>query len=171
MKVSSFQIRNGKWGFTLVELLVVITVFALLLIVANQILFSAFRGSSKSEATTKVKREGERVLAIMERSLRSSRAIVSCTGTQVTYQDLSGVNSTFACSGVGSGSGVITQGATALTVTDVDVSSCSFVCESIGGVTKVVNIAVSFAAKASASSPRVEERGNISFQTRVVLRN
>jgi len=161
-------------GFTLVELLVVIAIFAIILLIANQILFSAFRGSSKAEATIKVKREGERIMGIMERALRNSRTIISCGGTQVTYRDQYGTTASFSCRNVGSGSGDIAWGSATLlpiSVNDVDVTVCSFSCEAVGGVDKAILINTSFSAKGTATSLRVEERGIITLQSRILLRN
>lgn len=160
-----------KRGFTLVELLVVMTLFALLLLVINQILFSTFKGASKTEATNKVKREGERVMAVMERSMRNARSIYSCTSTQIAYQDQYGTLGSFGCSNVGSGSGYIASGSASLTSNDVDVTSCAIACENINGSVKAVIITASFAAKGTATSLRSEEQGNVSLQSRIILRN
>lgn len=166
--------RRPNAAFTLIELLVVISIFAIILLIANQILFSAFRGSSKAEATTKVKREGERVLGIMEREIRNSRAIISCNSTQITYQDQYGVNGTFKCRNIGSGSGDIASGSATLlpiTVNDVDVSACTFSCETVGGINKAVLINTTFSAKSTSTNARVEEKGSATLQSRILLRN
>lgn len=168
------KFSKKRAGFTLIELLVVISIFAVILLISNQILFAAFRGSSKAEATTKVKREGERVMGIMERALRNSRTIVSCGSTQVAYQDQYGVAASFSCRNVGSGSGDIAAGnetIAPITANDVEVTACSFSCEAVGGVNKAVLINISLSAKGTASSLRVEERGIISLQSRILLRN
>ncbi len=151
-----------------------ISIFAIILLIANQILFAAFKGSSKAEATTKVKREGERVLGIMERSLRNSRSIVSCNASAVSYQDQYGATASFVCRNVGTGSGDIASGSATvapMTVNDVDVSACSFSCETVGGVNKAVLINTTFTAKSGATAARVEEKGSITLQSRIILRN
>ncbi|MEK7521381.1 MAG: prepilin-type N-terminal cleavage/methylation domain-containing protein [Patescibacteria group bacterium] len=169
------NLRRMNRGFTLIEILVVISIFAIILLIANQILFSAFRGSSKAEATTRVKREGERVFGLMERSIRNSRAIISCNSSQITYQDQYGVTASFVCRNVGTPNiGEIAAGSAALapiTVNDVDVTACSFSCETVGGINKAVLINATFVAEALSTSARVEERGSISLQSRILLRN
>lgn len=152
-------------GFTLIEILVVLTIFTVIALVANQILFSTLRGSAKSEVTARVKREGERVMSVMERLLHNSRSIVSCGPAQITYKDLAGVQSSFSCQ-----SGAVYRDTGILTSSDVDVVACSVTCETVGGVTKAVNIGLSLSERA-ASGLRVQERARIDLQTKVLLRN
>lgn len=158
-------------GFTLVEILVVITIFVVLLMVVNEIFFSILKGSSKSDVTGKVKREGEAAIAVMDRELRNSKTL-SCSGDNrsVTYLSSIGVLTTFACVNLGSADGKITKGGLDLTSNDTTVTSCSFACQSINGVTKVVLINLSISEKANSSS-RVQEKAKTDLQTRVVIRN
>lgn len=158
-------------GFTLVELLVVITIFAVMLLVVNQVLFATFRGTAKSEAQDKVKRQGEQAMAVIERAIRNARSIYTCSGSTVTYQDPSLNTGSFSCTNIGSGSGYIASERGPLTANDVDVTSCSITCEMINGVNKVVVVNASFAAKGTALTLRTEEKGTISLQSRVLLRN
>lgn len=152
-------------GFTLIEILVVLAIFTVIALVANQILFSTLRGSAKSEVTARVKREGERVMSVMERLLHNSRSIVSCDSVQVTYRDLVGVQSSFSCQ-----SGAVYRDASILTSSDVDVVACSITCETVGGVTKAVNITLGLSQRAGGTL-RVQERARIDLQTKVLLRN
>ncbi|MBI4029223.1 MAG: prepilin-type N-terminal cleavage/methylation domain-containing protein [Candidatus Blackburnbacteria bacterium] len=161
----------GDLGFTLVELLVVITIFAIMLLVVNQLLFATFRGVSKSEAQDKVKRQGEQAMAVVEREVRNARTIFTCTGATVTFQNPDGSTGSFSCTNIGSGSGSLASERGALTANDVDVVACSISCEQINGVDKVVVINTTFAAKGTAQVLRAEEKGTISLQSRINLRN
>lgn len=155
-----------KRGFTLIELLVVLAIFVLVLLAVNQILFATLRGSAKSEVTARVKREAERVVSVMERLLHNSRAIVSCGPQQVVYMDQAGVQNSFVCQ-----AGRVELNNSALTSSDVNVSSCSISCESSGGIpNKAVRINLTFEEQ-SGLGLRVEERARIDLQTRVLLRN
>ena len=159
-------------GFTLIELLVVITIFAIVLLVVSQVLFSTFKGASKSEAQDKAKRQGEQAMAVIERAIRNARTIYTCSGgSTITYQEPSLSTGSFSCINIGSGSGYIASARGPLTASDVDVASCSITCEMVNGVNKVVIINVSFASKGTAQILRVEERGVISLQSRINLTN
>lgn len=163
------KIKNS--GFTLIELLVVLSMFAVVIVVVNQILFSTFKGASKTEALNKVKREGDRVMGVVERFIRNAHVIYSCESSTVVYQDQYGGTGSFSCTNIGSGSGSITFNSSSLTANDVDVTACTITCESVNGTMKTVLINVSFAAKATAASPRSEEQGTITLQSRILLRN
>lgn len=157
-------------GFTLIELLVVISIFAIMLLVINQILFSTFSGASKSEATNKVKREGEKTLGVMERSIRNARQITACDSNRVSYVNPQGATESFNCvAASGSTLGSVAWNSAALTSSDVDVSSCSIACDTVSGNVKVVIISATFTS--NATSPRAQERGTVTLQSRILLRN
>ncbi|MBI2268467.1 MAG: type II secretion system protein [Candidatus Blackburnbacteria bacterium] len=159
-----------KYGFTLIEILVVITIFGIVLVVANQMLFSALKGASKSEVTAKVKRDGENVISTMERQLHNARSI-SCEATEkiVTYKNPLGTTTTFSCIDIGTNNGRVTSGSDTLTSSDVLVSSCSITCDPSNDP-KAVLINMTLSEK-TGSSLRVEERSSLNLRTRVLLRN
>ncbi|MBI2590639.1 MAG: prepilin-type N-terminal cleavage/methylation domain-containing protein [Candidatus Blackburnbacteria bacterium] len=168
----NWRLETGESAFTLIELLVVMTIFTIVLLVVSQVLFSTFKGASKSEAQDTVKRQGEQAMAVMERAIRNARTIYTCSGgLTVTYQEPSLSTGSFSCTNIGSGSGYIASVRGPLTASDVDVTSCSITCEMINGVNKVVIINASFAAKGTALNLRTEEKGAISLQSRILLRN
>ncbi|MBI2590674.1 MAG: prepilin-type N-terminal cleavage/methylation domain-containing protein [Candidatus Blackburnbacteria bacterium] len=164
-----------KSGFSLLEILVVLSLFVLVALLANQIFFSALRGASKSEATTLVKQNGNYALSVIQRNLYNSRGIITCaagaTGTSITYFDADGRQASFSCVNAGgTGDSYIASGSARLTSEDVSVtSSCSITCDpSPPGTPR--EVIVSFELK-KRTGERVEEKAAFPFQTRVVLRN
>lgn len=163
-----------KKGFTLIEMLVVVAIFGGVFLIISQILFSTFRGASKSEVTASAKREGEKVLGTMERSLHNARSVSLCpNSSSVVYSDQDGSTQNFVCS-----NGAVTRGqgqtgvSGQITSVGTTVTSCSIACslDPVEGVIKVVTIQMTFRHSA-VSSPRAEEVGTIDLTTRVLLRN
>lgn len=166
-----FTLTAKQSGFTLIELLVILGLFAVLAVVLNQVLFSTFKGAAKTEASEKSKREADRAMGVIERSLRNARVIYSCSSSVITYQDQYGETTSFSCNNIGSNAGYIASGSANLTANDVSVTACSISCENINGINKAVLISASFASRSTANTERIEEQGTITLQSRILLRN
>lgn len=158
-----------RLGMSLFELLIVITIFVIVAGIAGQIIFTTFRGSSKSEVTVNVKQNANNAFSVMERALHSSLGISSCTSQRVNYFDGEGVLSSFSCENVGS-SGYIASGSARLTDESVTVTSCTISCTSESGVTSAVIFDITF-QQATPSAGRPEEESTLQVRTRVLLRN
>lgn len=63
-------------AFTLVEILVVISVTSVLLLILTQIFFSSLRGNNKAQALALIKQNGQSVLDSMDKSIRNADNIV-----------------------------------------------------------------------------------------------
>jgi len=111
----------NKKGYTLIELVVVMMVFSTLAIIIVQALALSLRGARKSESLIQTKENVEYVMGVIERGLRNSRSIVSCTGTQLEYTDYDGTtpNPRFRC--VGGANGYIASGPSDLRITSPDI--------------------------------------------------
>ncbi|OGG01840.1 hypothetical protein A2Z33_01140 [Candidatus Gottesmanbacteria bacterium RBG_16_52_11] len=71
-------------GFTLVEILVSITIIAIISVVVVQAFVSIIRVNTKTEALKEVKQNGEYVLSVLTRKIQNSTEITStCDGTNV----------------------------------------------------------------------------------------
>lgn len=158
-----------KKGFSLIEILVVLSVFVLLVFISNQIFFSTLRGTSKTQATTAVKQNGNYAVSVIQRSLRNSKRLVSCTATfeRVDYYDADGNQTFFSCVGVGTEDAYIASGSARLTSEDVKVTACTISCK-VSAVPQETEINFTLEKKGAA---RVEEKAAFDFKTRVVLRN
>ena len=157
-------------GFSLLEILVVITVFSILAILTTQAVLLTLRGSKKSESLTKVRGNIDYSLAIIERNIRNAELIVECPSPDtsiISYLDENGALTSFSCASDDDG-GYIASASGRLTSSEVDVTSCSFVCEDIEGDT---NPAVTVSISAQDSSLSAMEGGDITISTKIFLRS
>lgn len=69
-----------KKGFTLLELLMVVSLLGLVLIAVTGLLGNIFSGSGKSRALQAVKQNGQFALSTMERTTRRAKSLTTCSG-------------------------------------------------------------------------------------------
>lgn len=86
-----------KKGFSLIETLVVVALFAFIGIVVSQSTAVSLTGSRKAEASTRVRENLNSALGVIERQLRSAKSISSCTNTRVDFINEDGASSTISC--------------------------------------------------------------------------
>lgn len=87
-------------GFTLVEILVVVTLLGLMAATVTQIFVLGLRSQSKSEALKEAKQNGDYTLSVMERMIRNASDISSSCNTssdQLTIVNPDGFTTTFLC--------------------------------------------------------------------------
>lgn len=70
-----------KKGFTLLELLMVVSLLGLILVAVTQLLGASFSGASKASALQLVKENGQFALSTIERTLRNANRVTSCGGS------------------------------------------------------------------------------------------
>ena len=156
-------------GFSLLEILVVITVFSILAILTTQTVLLTLKGSKKSESLTKVRGNIDYSLAIIERNIRNADSIEECPNPDsdiISYKDENGVSTSFSCASDTDG-GYIASASGRLTSSEVDVTSCSFTCEDAVGET---NPAVTFSVSARDAKLSALEGGEITISTKIFLR-
>lgn len=73
-----------KKGFTLLELLMVVSLLGLVLITVTGLLGNIFSGSGKSRALQAVKQNGQFALSTMERTARRAKTLTACSGGTLT---------------------------------------------------------------------------------------
>src|SRR6266404_3077009 len=78
--------KNNE-GFSLIELLVVVIVFAIIGVVASETIILTLRGTSKADATTKVRNNLDFAVGAMERQIRGAQKIDSSTTCNNTAQN------------------------------------------------------------------------------------
>jgi type II secretory pathway pseudopilin PulG len=113
--------RNS--GISLIEILVVMGVFAVLGILTTRSVILSLQGSKKGDALVKVRENVNYAMAVMERQLRNAEEITACTSSSILYKDSLGGDSSFSCSG-----GYIASGSARLTSSEVVITACSFIC-------------------------------------------
>ena len=170
------SIKKSK-GFSLIELVVSIGVFALVAGVALSILFTSLRVSRKSEGLVILKEQGDAVLSQMVRQIRFAKSLdtpASCTPavttTSITVTSLSNnAQTTFACT-TGASSSITSNSASLIDTNAVSVASCSFVC-SQPTVEDPPTIRLQFTLTAKNATSLNETTGSQTFQTSVTMRN
>ena len=173
------------YGFSLIELLVVITLVGIIGIIISQMFIINVRTQGKSEVIKEVKQNGDFVMSVMESMIRNSAnvAVSDCnTNTQkLTIINQDGLETTFDCSGssVASFSGVLqttpqaTPTGSPLTNNKVAISDCTFriVCPTPPLYPKYVFINFSISYAGSGLTPTPGSYTNLNYQTTVSLRN
>lgn len=157
-------------GFSLLEILVVITVFSILAILTTQAVILTIRGAKKSESLTKVRGNIDYSLAVIERNIRNADSVEGCPfsdSSVVTYQDENGVTTSFSCDSE-EDIGYIASASGRLTSNEVDVTSCSFTCEEgVGEANSAITVSVS----AQDAVLNAMEGGEVTISTKIFLRN
>lgn len=161
-------------GLSLLEILVVITIFAVLGILVSQSVILTVRGTKKSETLVKVRENLNYAMAVTERQLRNSDSIPDCqsqAATRIDYVDQDGNNAFFSCNGLGtedayiaSGSGAVTE---RLTNPEVIVTACSFTCTLSESNTPPA-VTIDFSAKDAGSSGN---QGQVTITDQINLRS
>lgn len=154
-------------GFTLIEILVVVTVFVIIAILAANMFFSIFKGSSKTRVLAEVKQNGNYALGVMERMIRNARSIENYGGNYIKIRNPDDSTTTFRC-----GDSNITLDGASLISDKVKVKTCSGVFNVASGETGVKPdvVTINFTL-VQAEGNRGEETAQASFKTSVTLRN
>lgn len=123
-------------GMSLLEILVVVAIFAILAILTTQAVILTIRGSKKTESLVRVRENLNYSMGIIERQIRNSDSVTDCTNedtTSITFTDQDGNPSKLSCINVvpDSNDGYIASGSASLRLTSdtVNVTSCSFYCD------------------------------------------
>lgn len=74
-----------KHGFTLIELMVAVSIIGVVLLAVTQMLVQSLVGAAKAEAITRVKNNGDTALVAIERTIRKGVGINSCINSQITF--------------------------------------------------------------------------------------
>jgi prepilin-type N-terminal cleavage/methylation domain-containing protein len=159
--------KQNQKGVSLLEILVVITIFSVLAILTTRGVLLTLQGSRKSDSLARVRENVDYAFSVMERHIRNADDVSCISSTQLSYQTKDGDTTTFSCESVGLGDGYIASGSARLTNEEVDISSCSFTCEAAtSGVPPAVSISVT---GQDANIEGIEE-GLVTESTKIYLR-
>lgn len=128
--------KNNSRGFSLIEMLIVIAMFAVLAFIVTQSTLQSFRGTRKVDAASKVRDSLSVAASIVERNVRNAKRITSvCDGashSSISFIKQDGTAGNYVCSG-GSNQ-YVSDGTnnTRITANDISLSVCSFTCSSNG---------------------------------------
>lgn len=126
------NINKKQKGMSLMEILVVVAIFAVLGVITTRSIILTLQGSKKSESTIKVRENLDYSLGIIERQIRNANSILGCktsTSTVLNYIDQNGQPASFSCVNIGTSNGYIASGAGRLTSNQINVIKCTFVCD------------------------------------------
>jgi type II secretory pathway pseudopilin PulG len=150
----------------LVEILVVIVVFALLTIIATQSILLTLTGARKTESTVRVRETLEYAVSTVERRIRNAKSITTCNSSSVQYVDQLGVSSRFSCNSIGSG-GYLASDSLRVTNSEINLTACTFICRL--GVTGVPpSVEMLFTGELYGATGT--ERSSVTINTRVYTR-
>ena len=155
-------------GVSLLEILVVITIFTALALISARGIFLTLRGSRKSSALSTVRENLNFSMAIMERQLRNAESVICPLPTQVSYEDKNGESADFSCEDIGESSdGYVSSSSARLTSSEVDITSCAFVC---GPGTASVPPSVTISMTAQDAKATGVEGAEVTLNTKIFLR-
>lgn len=164
--------KNYK-AFSLIEILVVVSIFAVIGILTTTVLSTTLRTSKKSDSLVRVRESLNYSLASLERQIRNSEKITSpCTGaplTTISYVSIEGISTQFECKTPGA-LGYIASGSASLrlTPTDISITACSFSCSQVDANNPPV-VRLSISAE-DATSVGIN-KASVTSDTEIVVRN
>ena len=161
--------RKQNKGFSLIEILVVISIFAVVGILSTRAVLLTMRGSKKSDSQVRVRENVNYALSIIERQIRNSES-VTCPNPNpliLNYVSPEGTTASFSCITAGTDK-YIASGSARLTSTDIVISTCTFSCTQ-SDLNNPPVIKVSIVAE-DATATGVE-KGSITAETEIVTRN
>jgi prepilin-type N-terminal cleavage/methylation domain-containing protein len=153
-------------GYTLVEMLVVVVVFAVIGLISSETIILTLRGTAKADAISKVRNNLDFAVGAMERQIRGAKLIQSCSNLSMTIVDQNDSLVTFACisPNVNHLPSYIASSSASLTSSNITISSCSFTCTQATSTTPAqVTISVTGQDRQSQNAP-------VSVTTQITLR-
>lgn len=173
--------ENGA-GYTIVELLAVVSILVILMGIISGILYSTLRGSNKTTITTEITQSGSYALSIISGMIIDSTSvtnvggedIIDCTaspsGSTITLRRTSGGINTLSCAN----NTISSDSASLINMDKVQLDEngiCSFSCsQKAGDPYSMPIISVVFDLKEK-NTGFVETTGKATFNTSVSLRN
>lgn len=164
------KVKNCS-GISLLEILVVVSIFAFLGILITRSVLLTLGGGKKSESLIKVRENLNYATGVIERNLRNADSITNCGSSTsvISYSDQDGNPAAFSCVNIGAAGavGYVASGSAKLTNDTVNVTACSFTCGLGAGTPS--NITINFTAKDASASGA--ENSIVTTTTQIFLRN
>ncbi len=123
--------KNKQSGLSLLEILVVITIFSILGVVVTRSVLLTIQGSKKTESLVKVRENVDFAMTVIERQIRNADSITACPLSDpdiFSYSDSTGKTTTFSCVNIAGADGYIASGSGRLTNDTIKLTACSFSC-------------------------------------------
>jgi hypothetical protein len=161
--------KKMSGGISLLEILVVVSIFAVLGILITRSVLLTLGGGKKSESLIRIRENLNYSVGVIERQLRNANSITACPNPDplvISYTDISGNAAAFSCVNIGT-NGYVASGSARLTSDAINVTDCSFTCATGSGTPSGVTISLE-GQDASASGI---ENATVTTKTQVFLRN
>lgn len=165
--------RSPVTGFSLVEVLIIVSLLAIVLLIGSDLFFTTLKGASKAEIVKEIKQNGNFALGIMERMIRNSRAL-DCSGTpgQLSLTNPDQGETTFRLDSSNRIASESALGPFLLTSPETPAASFSIICSPSPPQTgRPTVVTVQFRLTAPGGLTRTEETAQVDFQTQVSTRN
>lgn len=121
-------INSKKGGFTLIEVLVVIMLFAVIAVVTTQSLIRIIGNTASSSSSTRARENLEYALSVVDRSVKNAKQINSCTSSPMRVEYVSHENQIESVECTTFGNGNIEHNGEPLISNEVEVSTCTLTC-------------------------------------------
>lgn len=159
----------GKSGFTLIETVLAVGVFAMVAVSGGLLLFSTLRGAKKAAAVIIVRSQGANAIGTMTQLLRYAVEVTSCSGSQLAFTAIDGSKGVFRCQNV-NGDTYLASGSGRLTSPAVQILDCNTVFTCIPDAPATKNVSINFSLK-RANAFSTDQFSQINFDSQIGLRN
>lgn len=156
-------------GMSLVEILVVVSIFGILGMVTARSISSTLRSARKSDIQINVRENLNYATSVVERQIRGAREIINCESVDasINYVSNEGVTTSFDCL-LSSDQGYLSSGSARLTSENIELTQCSFSCNQIDqNNPPIVTLFLTAEDKVNKGS----EGSKVTVQTEITLRN
>jgi len=161
-----------KTGFSLIEIMVAMGIFAVIMAIATNIIATSVRNSAKSEGLNQVRQDVDNMISIVERNLKNSRSIYLCNpdygGGYVVYLDEANDPRSFICEYNSPNGYLLTWDSTLLNSDSTVLQACQITCEPPDpNDTKTVTLELTAQSRNESGS----SQANYSIRHDILLRN
>lgn len=163
---------TSRAGFSLIEMLVVLSVFSVLIVVVTQTLTISLRGSKKSESASTSRENAQYAVNVMDRLLKNARSLTctTSTGSRLNYVDEYGNAAYFACVTSGTDTYIASNSSSQrLTSNAVRITNCTavFTCTKSANRLDATDITI----VASDAKNSGVDGSQVTISTKILLRN
>jgi prepilin-type N-terminal cleavage/methylation domain-containing protein len=166
---------NKNTGYTLIELMVAVTLFVILGTLVSGVILYSTRNATKSESMTKVRGRMDFAVQVLTRQLREAKGL-TCTAygtpiSMITYTPQIGPDTTFSVNILGDGTFELASGSAKLIADDVRIvdSNLIFTCTD-ETLDSPATVRIKFTAKTAPTVVGIQS-DDISVDTLVKLNN
>lgn len=173
------KLKTKQKGYTIIELLAVISILVIISGIVSGILYSTLRGTNKTKITTEVSQNGAYALSVITNDIIDSGSVtqidgvdvLDCTaaptGTAITLKRLDGTNTVLSCSG----NTISQDGKSLVNSNTVSVTSCTFSCSQKSDDSySIPSVGINFTIQQK-SGNFAEQKSSSTFNTSVTMRN